>query len=445
MPTLACSCGILFAFIAGGVLSAHTLSLSMAAPPAVLLVSLVWLPETPSYLISVGRMQDAAKVICWLDGSDFREDLTDAIEQQEVMIRTEPSRRDSDALTPMLMRSRSEGTSEGTERSVCRDLFRHRRSRRALISCCLLLTAAAGSGAGAVNSFGIAVLSHSGHALPALNLTAYNITVYNGTVSRGWQETAETGSVLCGTALVLGAAVATATVDRLGRKVLLLISCFGIALCLTILGIYCDPRLNMYSWYTHQLWPYKKSITNREKNNDNLTSINMISETLMYSNLNDTDENSKPFYRVTEKNNSIDEGYVQVVQNATEEVKDKSIWPTVILLSMLVFLYNIGLGSVPYVLISELFSPRIRTLASSLLISWMWLSSFFTLRYFGTLATAIGLHGTFYFGASITFLISWYIYLIIPETRGKNQKQIDELLDGPLFVHVKKRRKVNQT
>ncbi|KAI8432925.1 hypothetical protein MSG28_013831 [Choristoneura fumiferana] len=248
---------------------------------------------------------------------------------------------------------------------------RHRRSRRALISCCLLLTAAAGSGAGAVNSFGIAVLT----------------------------------------------------------------------LCLTILGIYCDPRLNMYSWYTHQLWPYKKSITNREKNNDNLTSINMISETLMYSNLNDTDENSKPFYRVTEKNNSIDEGYVQVVQNATEEVKDKSIWPTVILLSMLVFLYNIGLGSVPYVLISELFSPRIRTLASSLLISWMWLSSFFTLRYFGTLATAIGLHGTFYFGASITFLISWYIYLIIPETRGKNQKQIDELLDGPLFVHVKKRRK----
>ncbi|KAI8432922.1 hypothetical protein MSG28_013831 [Choristoneura fumiferana] len=339
---------------AGGVLSAHTLSLSMAAPPAVLLVSLVWLPETPSYLIS-----DAAKVICWLDGSDFREDLTDAIEQQEVMIRTEPSRRDSDALTPMLMRSR----------------IRHRRSRRALISCCLLLTAAAGSGAGAVNSFGIAVLT----------------------------------------------------------------------LCLTILGIYCDPRLNMYSWYTHQLWPYKKSITNREKNNDNLTSINMISETLMYSNLNDTDENSKPFYRVTEKNNSIDEGYVQVVQNATEEVKDKSIWPTVILLSMLVFLYNIGLGSVPYVLISELFSPRIRTLASSLLISWMWLSSFFTLRYFGTLATAIGLHGTFYFGASITFLISWYIYLIIPETRGKNQKQIDELLDGPLFVHVKKRRKVNQT
>ncbi|KAI8432926.1 hypothetical protein MSG28_013831 [Choristoneura fumiferana] len=170
---------------AGGVLSAHTLSLSMAAPPAVLLVSLVWLPETPSYLIS-----DAAKVICWLDGSDFREDLTDAIEQQEVMIRTEPSRRDSDALTPMLMRSRSEGTSEGTERSP-----------PPLPSCAhFLLSAAHGS--------------RRQRRRRRQQLRHRRAK----TVSRGWQETAETGSVLCGTALVLGAAVATATVDRLGRK-----------------------------------------------------------------------------------------------------------------------------------------------------------------------------------------------------------------------------------
>ncbi|KAI8432927.1 hypothetical protein MSG28_013831 [Choristoneura fumiferana] len=129
-------------------------------------------------------------VICWLDGSDFREDLTDAIEQQEVMIRTEPSRRDSDALTPMLMRSRSEGTSEGTERSP-----------PPLPSCAhFLLSAAHGS--------------RRQRRRRRQQLRHRRAK----TVSRGWQETAETGSVLCGTALVLGAAVATATVDRLGRK-----------------------------------------------------------------------------------------------------------------------------------------------------------------------------------------------------------------------------------
>ncbi|XP_063629148.1 facilitated trehalose transporter Tret1-like [Cydia splendana] len=453
MPALSISCGILFAFVAGGILSAHALSLSMAAPPTVLLLSLVWLPETPSFLISVGRMQDAARVICWLDGSDFREDLTDAIEQQEVMIRTEPSRRESEALQPMLRRSRSEGTSEGKEQSVCRDLFRHRRSRRALISCCLLLAAAAGSGAGAVNSFAAAVLTHSGHSLPALNLTAYNFTVYNGTVSRGWRQTSETGSVLCGTALVLGAAVATVTVDKVGRKVLLLISCVGIAFCLAILGLYCDPRAHMYSWYPHRLWPYRKPIV-KEKTHSNYTNEYMAKDALR----NITD--SMPFHYLgnesiaeislqtaeNEVNNSVEEtSSVKIDPNPMEKIVEDSIWPPVILLSMVLFLYNIGLGSVPYVLISELFSINVRSVASSLLISWMWLSSFFTLRYFGSLALTLGLHGTYYIGAFITLLVSWFIYFMLPETKGMNQKQIDDLLNGPLLVHKKRKRKANET
>lgn len=57
---------------------------------------------------------------------------------------------------------------------------RHRRSRRALFSCIMIICAAAGSGAGAVNSFAAAVLRHSAHTVPHLNLTAYNFTIYNG-------------------------------------------------------------------------------------------------------------------------------------------------------------------------------------------------------------------------------------------------------------------------
>lgn len=38
-------------------------------------------------------------------------------------------------------------------------------------------------------------------------------------MTRSLFETSEAGSMLCGTALVLGAAVATVTVDKVGRKV----------------------------------------------------------------------------------------------------------------------------------------------------------------------------------------------------------------------------------
>ncbi|CAB3244954.1 unnamed protein product [Arctia plantaginis] len=447
MPALACSCGILFAYAAGGMLSAHALSLSMAVPPSVLLVSLIWLPETPSFLINVGRIQDAAKIICWFEGSDFQEDLTDVIEQQEVKIRTsdcygrrEPMRRqDSDTFQPMLKRiSGLESNSDKkNEQSACRELFHHRRSRRALVSCVVVLSAAAGSGAGAVNSFAAAVLRHSTHSVPHLNMTAYNFTIYNGSAPRQLFDPSEAGSILCGSALVLGAAVATATVDKLGRKKLLLWSCSGITCCLAILGIYCDPSLHSQTWYSHRMWPYRRTQNVKEKDiqlPENLTTITFpewkVSEIPEWKNYSSVKLENESYSGWREHN----------IMNKTPSVKEESLWGPVALMSIVLFLYNIGLGSVPYVLISEWFSVNVRTLASSLLISWMWLSSFLILRYYGSLAVLVGLHGIYYICASITLLGSLYIFLVIPETRGKSQEQINEDLDGPLLVIARRRK-----
>ncbi|KAL0812135.1 hypothetical protein ABMA28_009513 [Loxostege sticticalis] len=459
MPALACSCGILFAYAMGGVLSAHVLSLSMAAPPSILLVSLLWLPETPSFLISVGRIQDAAKVICWFDGSDFREDLTDVIEQQEVKIRTSDCygrreamrRQDSDTFQPMLKRSSGldSNCDKKAEQSAFRELFRHRVPRRALCSCCVLVCAAAGSGAGAVNSFAAAVLRHSAHAVPELNLTAYNYTIYNGTAPRPLLDTSEAGSLLCGSALVLGAAVATMTVDKLGRKMLLLWSCSGIACCLAILGVYCDPRLRLYTWHPHRLWPYRKHILDQ---NFKVKHIELPQNFTPYANdsmsngiiMNST-ESGKPWYRISNEEGNATHGAVtwggkmNGEQIKEEMAEGKTLVAPIMLLSVVLFLYNIGLGSVPYVLISELFSINVRSLASSFIISWMWLSSFLLLRYYGTIAISLGIHSTYYIGAGVTLLGSLYTFLFIPETKGKSQEQIDQDLEGPWIVLNKKK------
>ncbi|XP_004927710.2 facilitated trehalose transporter Tret1-like [Bombyx mori] len=443
MPALACSCGILFAYAAGGMLSAHALSLSMAVPPSALLVSLIWLPETPSFLISIGRVQDAAKIICWFDGSDFREDLTDVIEQQEVRIRTSDCygsrreamrRQDSDAFQPMLKRSSGleSNSDKKTEQSACKELFRHRRSRRALLSCAVLICAAAGSGAGAVNSFAAAVLRHSSHAVPLLNMTAYNFTINDGSLPRPLFETSEAGAILCGAALVLGATIATITVDKLGRKMLLLWSCSGITCCLIVLGVYCDPHLRLHSWYSQRLWPYTDEDTQSKE---------LIEAFNITSNVNFT----KPWdYRISVESENLTDSFMRSTKAARTHAEEQRMWAPVALLSTVLFLYNIGLGSVPFVLVSELFSINVRSLASSLLISWTWLSSFLLLRYYGTIAVSLGLHGTYYISASITFLASLYIFLVLPETKGKSQEQIEEILDGPMLVLRSTKKNQNQ-
>ncbi|XP_045455965.1 facilitated trehalose transporter Tret1-like [Melitaea cinxia] len=441
MPALACSCGILFAYSAGGMLSAHALSLSMAVPPAILLLSLIWLPETPSFLISVGKIQEAAKIMCWFDGSDFREDLTDVIEQQEVRIRISEGygrkemmrRQDSDTFQPMLKRSsglESNSDRERAEKSACRELFLHRGTRRALFSCFVVLCAAAGSGAGAVNSFAAAVLRHSTHSVPVLNITAYNFTIYNGSVPRALFDSSEAGSMLCGTALVLGAAVATVTVDRVGRKTLLLWSCTGIVLGLTVLGVYCDPHLRIHSWHLHRLWPLRRFNYKERKMEiqENYTTYNNTFAPL----LNDT---GKSWFKVSiEEQNYTSDAFEQ------REKEEITIWLPVVILSLVLFLYNVGLGSVPYVLISELFAVNVRSLASSFLIAWMWFSNFLLLRYFGTIAISLGLHATYYICACITLMGAGYIYFTIPETKGKSQNQITEALEGPWILFKKKRK-----
>ncbi|CAK1543409.1 unnamed protein product [Leptosia nina] len=447
MPALACSCGILFAYSAGGILSAHALSLTMAVPPALLLLSLLWLPETPSFLINVGKIQEAAKVMCWFDGSDFREDLTDVIEQQEVRIRTSDSygRRDvvsydSDTFQPMLKRSsglesNSDKRSEKTDKPACKELFACRRSRRALISCFVVIGAAAGSGAGAFNSFAAAVLRHSAHQIPVLNTTAYNFTIYNGTLPRNLFEASEAGSMLCGTALVLGAAVATATVDKVGRKTLLLWSCSGIAFCLAVLGVYCDPHLQIHSFYKHKLMTYKKFTKEKSIRDkiDLLENLTIYNDTLKFSN------DTKPWYRVGDNYNISEDLQWTVKLEHNIDKEELTVWLPVVMLSLVLFLYNIGLGSVPYVLISELFFVNVRSIASSFLIAWMWLSNFFVLRYYGSIAFSIGLHATYYICSFITLLGASYIYLTLPETKGKSQSQIDASLDGPWLLTMERK------
>lgn len=114
----------------------------------------------------------------------------------------------------------------------------------------------------------------------------------------------------------------------------------------------------MHSWYLHRLWPLMKfnykerNIRERAELYNNNTWYNQTPNIL-----NDT---GKPWYRVSvEDNNYTVDGEWSVKFEHNKEKDEITIWLPVILLSMVLFLYNIGLGSVPYVLISELFSVNV--------------------------------------------------------------------------------------
>lgn len=73
-------------------------------------------------------------------------------------------------------------------------------------------------------------------------------------------------------------------------------------------------------------------------------------------------ESAKPWFRVSAKelnNNNTVDNYWSVKFEDSKEKEEIKIWLPVLVLSVVLFLYNIGLGSVPYVLITELFSVNV--------------------------------------------------------------------------------------
>lgn len=142
---------------------------------------------------------------------------------------------------------------------------------------------------------------------------------------------------------------------------LLLWSCSGITCCLAILGIYCDPSLHSHAWYSHRIWPYRRTQNFKEKDiqlAENVTDITIpewkVSQIPEWKNYSNVKLNNESYSGWREHN----------ITEKTPSAKEESLWTPVTLMSIVLFLYNIGLGSVPYVLISEWFSVNVSILFS---------------------------------------------------------------------------------
>jgi MFS transporter, SP family, xylose:H+ symportor len=87
--------------------------------------------------------------------------------------------------------------------------------------------------------------------------------------------------------------------------------------------------------------------------------------------------------------------------------------------------YALSLAPVTWVLISEIFPNRVRGVAVSISVSALWIASFLLAFTFPMLNRALGSAGTFWTYAGICFIGFLFIYLSIPETKGKTLEQIE--------------------
>ena len=92
--------------------------------------------------------------------------------------------------------------------------------------------------------------------------------------------------------------------------------------------------------------------------------------------------------------------------------------------------YGMSLAPITWVLISEIFPNRIRGAAISVAVSALWIACFILTYTFPILNGAIGTAKTFWLYGGICFAGFLFVFMKVPETKGKSLEQIErELVD----------------
>ena len=173
-------------------------------------------------------------------------------------------------------------------------------------------------------------------------------------------------SIMFGVSQFVATGVACLLVDRSGRRILLLIGGFGMCVCNVGIGVYYD-------------------LAQRGNSTTNGTS----------------------------------HSWYHSVPN--EQIS----WLAVSSAVIFIIVFSLGWGPLPWLLMSEIFPPRARGLASGIctLVNWMFV--FVVTKNFPSMITAFSEQGTFWFFAAWCFLSFLFVYFFVPETKGRTLEEIE--------------------
>ena len=110
--------------------------------------------------------------------------------------------------------------------------------------------------------------------------------------------------------------------------------------------------------------------------------------------------------------------------------------------------YSMGMGPLPWVMNAELFSKEAKSSSSSMCASFNWFCSFTVVKFSPTLESWIGASGSYLSFALLAFVGTLMIGLLVPETKGRTEEEIQKYFqeEGEEVVkHRKDREEESET
>lgn len=99
-------------------------------------------------------------------------------------------------------------------------------------------------------------------------------------------------------------------------------------------------------------------------------------------------------------------------------------------IALYITVFSLGFGPIPWMMLGELFSPRLKGAASSISAAFNWLLAFTVTKTFQSLVFIFGSGTTFASLAVVCTLGTIFVALLVPETKGKDMDEILRILGG---------------
>ena len=113
----------------------------------------------------------------------------------------------------------------------------------------------------------------------------------------------------------------------------------------------------------------------------------------------------------------------------TQDVTDLN-WLPLTCLVIYIVVFSLGFGPLPWMMSSEILAPEIKSFGSGLAVATNWICVSLVTFFFNPIKDSIGDDLAFWTFSVISFIAAVFVFIIVPETKGKSMQQIQNELAG---------------
>jgi fatty acid desaturase len=118
------------------------------------------------------------------------------------------------------------------------------------------------------------------------------------------------------------------------------------------------------------------------------------------------------------------------IQDSNPDLAASLGWLPLTSLCIYIISFALGFGPIPWLLMSEVLSKEVGTVVGPICGAFNWFLAFLITLTFSPISHAIGIGPTFWIFAVISLLGIFFVFLIVPETKGKSMAEIQRMLSG---------------